>query len=45
MVDTEYLTKICSEYSTSELLKYILLQSDGFVPEAIDILTKEFKKR
>lgn len=40
-----YLKKKCMGYSISDLLKHVLLQEDGFVPEAIEIFRNELQRR
>ena len=45
MVDIEYLKKKCLEYSTTDLLKFIFLQSNEFIPEALEVCKNELKKR
>jgi len=45
MVDVNYLKKLYSEYSTNDLLKYILVKSEDLVPEALAVVKSEFEQR
>lgn len=44
-IDLDYIRKITSEYTTEELLEYILVKSNELVPEALSIVKEEYKKR
>lgn len=45
MLDVEYFKKIYSECSTEELLISILLKSEDFVEDALEVIKQEFQKR
>jgi len=44
-LDLDHLRKIYSEYTTEELIKYILVGSDELVPKALSVIREEFQKR
>ena len=41
----DYLKKKCAEYSDTELLRFIFLESTDFIDEAIEVFKQEFEKR
>jgi len=45
MFDPQYLRKKCADFSTTDLLRYIFLQTDEFIPEAVEILKEELERR
>jgi hypothetical protein len=45
MLDKEYLKKVYSDYSTDQLVRYILFEAADFEPEALEIIKSEFEKR
>jgi hypothetical protein len=45
MTDLDYLRKVYSNYTTDELIEYILLKTDDLVPEALSVVKEEFHKR
>ena len=44
-IDLDYIRKITSEYTTEELVEYILVKSNELVPEALSIVKEEYRKR